>query len=317
MRNKNLPPRNKKYEEKTEETYKKGVRPYNQNLNQNQKMFDTDKYKYEYEQNRQEENQFMSDANYCPIHGLNEQGNLDGEGQMGRREENKYEYINEQVNNSQGVNGDESDNYKFYESKKVTKKVENINAVNMQNIISEQNYNSNALNARNLIGQENLMATGSGMGMRQQMEGMSQQMQRLSQQSQGIIQQGMNLQGQGMNLQGQRMALQGQGANLHGQGIALQGKGLSQQELIGMQGMGESSSQGCDYSKVYIATRAIPVYSELVNQQFRNINSSHICNVCGNPFEQGFINNTQEVVYSNNVCPLHGQTMIQQQFNGY
>ena len=45
MRNKNLPPSTKKYEEKTEDSYKKGKGPKNQNLNQ--KQFDTEKYKKE------------------------------------------------------------------------------------------------------------------------------------------------------------------------------------------------------------------------------------------------------------------------------
>ena len=282
MRNKNLPPSTKKYEEKTEDSYKKGKGP--NNLNLNQKEFDTEKYKKELEEEQKnkdglngpdrflqpsEENQGMDDANYCPIHGLKGHGNLGREGEMEIREEN-----------NQGVNPEFIDNYRFYESQKVTRKVENINKENMQNIIPEQN-----LNARNMVGQEQLMASGTGMELSQQMEGMSQQMQRMSQQMQRLSQ---------------------------------QSQGINQQGLYGTQGMGVTDSQGCDYSKVYIATRAVPVYSEIVNQQFSNANASQVCNVCGNPFDQGLINNTQEIVYNNNGCPLHGQTMVQQQqFNGY
>ena len=283
MRNKNLPPSTKKYEEKTEDSYKKGKGPKNQNLNQ--KQFDTEKYKKENDEEQKnkdglngpdrypqpsEENQGMDYANYCPIHGLKRHGNLGGEGKMEIR----------RVENSQEVNPDDVDNYRFYESQRVTRKVENINKENMQNIISEQN-----LNARNMVGQEQLMASGSGMELSQQIEGMSQQMQRMSQQIQRLSQ---------------------------------QSQGINQQGLYGTQGMGVTASQGCDYSKVYIATRAVPVYSEIVNQQFSNANASQVCHVCGNPFAQGLINNTQEIVYNNNGCPLHGQTMVQQQqFNGY
>ena len=375
---KNLPPSSKKYEEKTDDTYKKGKRPYNQNLNQ--KVYDTEKYKRgtdntnkykkpaddkskkggyipKYQPKGGDLNKRDSsmdkykkggnadkspygsnqkdslsgekdlkevnasdryppqgvlsgekggdgygltgqiylgelnapdrfDGNSCPIHGQNDQGypGKEGEdqgrfGQQGRREENRYEYIHEQVNNCQGEE-DEPDNYKFYESKNVTRKVENINTMNMQNMMNSET-NLNTLNVRNMLGQENLMSTGMGMGVNQQMQDMSQQMQRISQQSQG-------------------MSL------------------MNQQGLMGMQGMRESGSQGFEAAKLYIATNSIPVYSELVNQRFTNINSSNVCNVCGNPFDQGLINNEQGIVYSNNGCPIHGQTMIQQQqFTGY
>ena len=275
MRNKNLPPSTKKYEEKTEDTYKKGKGPYNPNLNQ--KMFDTEKYKKtkdEEQENKDglnapdryprpyEENQGMDDPNYCPIHGLKGHQNLGGEGEIERREEN-----------NQGVNPEDADNYRFYESQRVTRKVENINTENTQNIESEQNLNANT------VGQEQFMASKVGMDLSQKMEGMSQQIQQMSQQM-------------------QRLSQQSQG-------------------LYGMQGIGVAGSQGCDISKVYIATRAVPVYSEIVNQ-FSNMNDSQVCNVCGNPFNQGLINNTQEIMYNNNGCPIHGQTMVQQQqFNGY
>ena len=55
-----------------------------------------------------EENQNMNDANYYPIHDLKKNGNLGGEGEMGRREEN-----------NQGVNPEDADIYRFYESRKL------------------------------------------------------------------------------------------------------------------------------------------------------------------------------------------------------
>ena len=152
---------------------------------------------------------------------------------------------------------------------------------NYENINTENTQNIESeqnLNA-NTVGQEQFMASKVGMDLNQKMEGMSQQIQQMSQQM-------------------QRLSQQSQG-------------------LYGMQGIGVAGSQGCDISKVYIATRAVPVYSEIVNQ-FSNMNDSQVCNVCGNPFNRGFINNTQEIMYNNNGCPLHGQTMAQQQhFNGY
>ena len=51
----------------------------------------------------------MNGEDYCPIHGLKGHGNLEGEGERGRREEN-----------NQGVNPENADNYRFYESQKVT-----------------------------------------------------------------------------------------------------------------------------------------------------------------------------------------------------
>ena len=113
--------------------------------------------------------------------------------------------------------------------------------------------------------------------------------------------------GMGVNQQMERMSQQSQGMAL-----------MNQQGLMGMQGMRESGLQGFEAAKLYIATNSIPVYSELVNQRFTNINSSNVCNVCGNPLNQGLINNAQGIVYSNIGCPIHGQTMIQQQqFTGY
>ena len=69
-----------------------------------------------------------------------------------------------------------------------------------------------------------------------------------------------------------------------------------------------------DYSKLYIATRVIPVYSEMINQyQIYNIN--HVCNICGSPLGQTqFISQQQSMV---NTCPMHGQRIVYQQYSGY
>jgi hypothetical protein len=155
------------------------------------------------------------------------------------------------VNNALGENEEEPDNYKFYESKNITRKVENI---------------TTNLNIRNMAGQDNLMRTGNVIGMSQEVQG-----------TQGLL--------------------------------GIQGISSSQ----GIQGL--SSSKGYD-TKVYIATKVTPVYSEIVNQNIQNILSGHVCNVCGNPIEQRQINSGQQIVYttSNNTCPIHG---AQQQYIGY
>ena len=74
----------------------------------------------------------------------------------GRAQGNRYEYIHEQVNNALGENEEEPDNYKFLESKNVTRKVENI---------------TTNLNIRNMAGQDNLMRTGNAIEMSQEVQG--------------------------------------------------------------------------------------------------------------------------------------------------
>ena len=65
-----------------------------------------------------------------------------------------------------------------------------------------------------------------------------------------------------------------------------------------------------DMSKLYIATKVTPVYSEMLDQQFQT--HTHVCNVCGNPFDencdmmqQNQMSSMQEVEYDIN-CPIHG-----------
>ena len=202
---------------------------------------------------QQEEAQYSQyGKNICPIHGSGKKENQFGFSKTGgRTQENKYEYIHEQVNNALGENEEEPDNYKFYESKNITRKVENI---------------TTNLNIRNMAGQDNLMRTGNVIGMSQEVQG-----------TQGLL--------------------------------GIQGISSSQ----GIQGL--SSSKGYE-TKVYIATKVTPVYSEIVNQNIQNILSGHVCNVCGNPIEQRQINSGQQIVYttSNNTCPIHG---AQQQYIGY
>ena len=75
-------------------------------------------------------------------------------------------------------------------------------------------------------------------------------------------------------------------------------------------GMGGSiqSSQTSEYSKIYLATKVTPVYSELANQQqLLKISGagSQFCSICGARLSSlGQISsNTQRII---NVCPLHG-----------
>ena len=79
---------------------------------------------------------------------------------------------------------------------------------------------------------------------------------------------------------------------------------------MGQLGQIQQSNQS-DYSKLYIATSVIPVYSEIVNQ-YQNININAFCNICGSPLGQSQFVNQQQSVF--NTCPLHGQKMIYQQY---
>ena len=223
---------------------------------------------------------YMNDgAHFCPIHGLNMPGN---KGQMYRNERgdfrdsqsNKFRYIQEQGNDIIDAYGDESHNYKFYESKNVTKKSENMNSINIQN---EKNVN--------IVGQ----GKGSvGRGM--EIEISKEETQR--------IQNAQLLGNHSSGVQGAQLLEMQSNLNMKGS------------QLLGFQS--SSRVDGFDYSKAYIATRTIPVYSDISNQLFSN----NVCNVCGNPFGQGQIINSQQISY--NSCPIHGQTMIQQQqYSGY
>ena len=113
-------PSSKKYQEKTEETYKKGKIQFNQN----KKEYDTEKYKKEIQDpnknkaKTEESNDKQGESNQkeinaqkepetssqCPIHG--NQGEQDKFGKEGG-------YIQEQVNDFQEEYGDDADNYRF------------------------------------------------------------------------------------------------------------------------------------------------------------------------------------------------------------
>jgi hypothetical protein len=228
-------PTQKKYQEKTDDTYKRKNQTQTKTT-ENKRVYDTNKYntnrnnnagnnqsKYQQKTEEtqktefsQENNNLLNDPNYCPIHGYHGQGN--------------------QTN----VNGSEEiDNYRFYESKNVTKKVQNVN--------TNVNINTN-INTQKVINTE----------------------------------ENVNVNSAYMNAMNQEQMAQAQG------------------------------EEGYDMSKLYIATKVVPVYSEMLDQQYQN--STHVCNVCGNPFDENQIDMTQqnqmssmqEVEYDIN-CPIHGQ----------
>ena len=85
------------------------------------------------------------------------------------------------------------------------------------------------------------------------------------------------------------------------------------------------ADEGYDLSKLYIATKITPVYSEMLDQQFQT--HTHVCKVCGNAYddnqmemmqqnqinsmqEQNQVNSMQEMEYDIN-CPIHGQYFTQ------
>ena len=215
-----IPPQ-KKYQEKTDESYKR--KPQTQS---NQKAFDTEKYKRNVEQNKyqqkteetqqtrvSQDQNMLNDPNYCPIHGYHGQGSLD-----------------------------DIDNYKFYESKSVTRKVN----TNLKGMNTHINTNVN-INRQNVINtEENINANMASMNQEQ----------------------------------------------------------MAQAE------------EGYDLSKLYIATKITPVYSEMLDQQYQT--HTHVCKVCGNAYDdnqmemmqQNQANSMQEMEYDIN-CPIHGQLFTQ------
>ena len=239
----------KKYQEKTDETSKRKTQTQTQpKPTENKKVFDTNKYNTNRPNMRnnmnninqstyqkkteeiqktefsQENNNLLNDPNYCPIHGYHGQGNVNSA-------------INANVNVNASYGTEDIDNYRFYESKNVTKRVENINR-NINN-----NINSN-INMQNIVSREENVNAGY------------------------------------MNAMNQEQMAQGE--------------------------------EGYEMSKLYIATKVTPVYSEMLDQQYQN--STHVCNVCGNPFDenqldmmqQNQMSSMQEVEYDIN-CPIHGQ----------
>ena len=171
------------------------------------------------------------------------------EGLMGQRSNERYELIQEQINNGQRQNiiednmnlqGQEREvnNYRFYESKNVTTDVENNNLLNERNIIRNEG-NINSMKVDNFVGR---------------------------------------------------------------------GSGIPQEGVI-------------DLSRIYIATKVTPVYSEIIDQQLQNMNynESHVCHICGTPFNDEQFNNENEqgqgFVY--NPSPYQEEGVDQQQYDGY
>ena len=188
----------------------------------------------------QENNNLLNDPNYCPIHGYHGQGN-----QSNINAINAVNASNAGMNSNINANygSEEIDNYRFYESKNVTRKVQNVNT----NINTNMNINSN-INTQNIVNTE----------------------------------ENVNVNAAYMNAMNQEQMAQAQG------------------------------EEGYDMSKLYIATNVVPVYSEMLDQQYQNC--THVCNVCGNPFDENQIDmmqqnqmsSMQEVEYDIN-CPIHGQ----------
>ena len=220
----------KKYQEKTDESYKRKTQTQN-----NQKVVDTEKYKRNVEQNKyqqkteetqqtrvSQDQNMLNDPNYCPIHGYHGQGSID-----------------------------DIDNYKFYESKSITTKIN----TNLKDMNTNINTNEN-INRQNIINTEENINT--------------------------------------------NMAY------------------MNQEQMA-------QAEEGYDLSKLYIATKITPVYSEMLDQQFQT--HTHVCKVCGNAYddnqmemmqqnqinsmqEQNQVNSMQEMEYDIN-CPIHGQYFTQ------
>ena len=88
-------------------------------------------------------------------------------------------------------------------------------------------------------------------------------------------------------------------------------------------GSGMSQREGIDLSKIYIATKITPVYSEIIDQQFQNLNCSQtqVCNICGNPYDDVQLINEQQQEqgqgFACNPYPIQGEMMEQQFYGDY
>ena len=103
----------------------------NQNMRNNMNNINQSTYQKKTEETQktefsQENNNLLNDPNYCPIHGYHGQGNVNSA-------------INANVNVNASYGTEDIDNYRFYESKNVTKRVENINRNINNNINSNKN----------------------------------------------------------------------------------------------------------------------------------------------------------------------------------
>ena len=261
-------PSNKKYQEKSEDSYS---RKNNQNQSKNQnnanlskKVFDTEKYKRKVEPSKYqqkteetyknkmigENNDMINDPNYCPIHGYH--GHASGaqsqENMYNQQIANEQDQENMNVENNGEINSEEIDNYKFYESKCFSSKTHNVN----------NNINININTQKAINTEENINMANSD-------------------------------------------------NNTNNMGVINMENMEAQEQMI-------QSEEGYDLSKLYIATRVIPVYSEMNGNTYQ---CGHVCNVCGNPFDdnmiqQNNINEMQTMAIDSN-CPIHGQNMMEQQ----
>ena len=95
-------------------------------------------------------------------------------------------------------------------------------------------------------------------------------------------------------------------------------------KVIG-RGSGMSYGEGIDLSKIYIATKVTPVYSEIIDQQFQNLGYSQtqVCNICGNPYDDVQLIDEQQqeqgqgFVYNPYPYPIQGEMMEQQIYGDY
>ena len=128
--------------------------------------------------------------------GIRKIGRGYGKSMEGKRKESISEYIQGNINNNQGDNEEEVDNYKFYESKNVSKKSAN-NSVVTQDIV---NYKKNMTGRRNIIGEEKKY----GIGMNQKMKTLQ-----LMKSNQGI----QSIQSKGMGMKGSTGMKETQGSD--------------------------------------------------------------------------------------------------------
>ena len=87
-------------------------------------------------------------------------------------------------------------------------------------------------------------------------------------------------------------------------------------------GSGMSYGEGIDLSKIYIATKVTPVYSEIIDQQLNlSCCQNQVCNICGNPYDDVQLINQQQQEQGQGFVyypyPNQGEMMEQQVYGDY
>ena len=251
---------------------------------QTEEFYQEEAKKYSQRINNEQTKNINDDSHYCPIHGFQgyreqierEQNEMRIQGYKGREGEEQRMFDKEGVMH---ISGRDEENRYQYIHKNISKNQDtNIRKEYTNNENEEDIDNYKFYESKNITGKSSNMST---------------------------------LKTQNIN----KLYHQGNKSGMM-KGSQLVQMGLeNQNEQIGQIKQLSQTGQGYEYSKLYIATKVIPVYSEVINQHFQTLNARDICNICGNPFGQNQFSSKVETFHNN--CPIHGQTIMHQQYSGY